>query len=120
MLRAAGRLGEGTDGVFNHWFDQLLARHLTEAQAWAIPGQLVAARDRMILALAEIERGPEIDKDNVYDLLAFGFKSSDIAEVARPVIRVYQLGLRVNTDQIQTFLPPSSIITQPTDHTPFG
>lgn len=105
-FRSGGKLGDGPDGVFNHWFDELLAGRLTEAQTRAIPGQLVAARDRMISALAEIERGPEIDKDNVYDLLAFVFQSSDIAGVARLVIQVYQLGLRVDIDQIQAFLTP--------------
>ena len=105
-LRSAGKLGDGTDGVFSHWFDELVAGRLTETQARAIPGQLVAARDRIISALTEIERGPEIDKDNLYDLLAFVFKSSDIEGVARLVIRVYQLGLRVDIDQIQTFLTP--------------
>ena len=91
---------------FSHWFDELMAGRLTEAQVRAIPGQLVAARDLMLSAFAEIERGPEVSKDNLYDLLAFVFKSSDIASVAQLVIRVYQLGLRVDIDQIQAFLTP--------------
>ena len=105
-LRLADKLGDDTDEIFSHWFDELMAGRLTEAQAQAIPGQLVAAKDLMLSAFAEIERGPEVSKDNLYDLLAFVFKSSDIAGVAQLVIRVYQLGLRVDIDQIQAFLTP--------------
>ena len=105
-LRSAGELDDGVEGVLSHWFDEILAGRLTEAQVQAIPGQLVAARDLMLSAFAEIERGPEVSKDNLYDLLAFVFKSSDIAGVAQLVIRVYQLGLRVDIDQIQVFLTP--------------
>ena len=105
-LRSAGELGDDTDGILSHWFDELVAGRLTEEQARAVPGQLVAARDLMLSAFAEMERGPEVDKDNLYDLLAFVFKSSDITGVARLVIRVYQLGLRIDIDQIQAFLTP--------------
>ena len=105
-LRSADKLGDDTDEIFSHWFDELMAGRLTEEQARAIPAQLVAARDLMLSAFAEIERGPEVSKDNLYDLLAFVFKSSDIAGVAQLVIRVYQLGLRVDIDQIQAFLTP--------------
>ena len=105
-LRAAGELGDDTDGILSHWLDELVAGRLTEEQAGAIPGQLVAARDLMLSAFAEMERGPEVDKDNFYDLLPFVFKSSDITGVARLVIRVYQLGLRIDIDQIQAFLTP--------------
>ena len=105
-LRSVGELGDDTDEVFSHWFDELVAGRLTEEQARAIPGQLVAARDLMLSAFAEMERGPEVDKDNLYDLLPFVFKSSDIAGVAQLVIRVYQLGLRIDIDQIQAFLTP--------------
>ena len=106
QLRSAGELGDDTDGILSHWLDELVAGQLTEEQARAIPGQLVAARDLMLSAFAEMERGPEVDKDNLFDLLAFVFKSSDIAGVARLVIRVYQLGLRIDIDQIQAFLTP--------------
>ena len=105
-LRSSGELGDDTDGILSHWLDELVAGRLTEEQARAIPGQLVAARDLMLSAFAEMERGPEVDKDNLFDLLAFVFKSSDIAGVARLVIRVYQLGLRIDIDQIQAFLTP--------------
>ena len=105
-FRSADKLGDDTDEIFSHWFDELMAGRLTEKQARAIPAQLVAARDLMLSAFAEIERGPEVSKDNLYDLLAFVFKSSDIAGVAQLVIRVYQLGLRVDIDQIQAFLTP--------------
>ena len=105
-LRSAGELGDDTDGILSHWLDELVAGRLTEEQARAIPGQLVAARDLMLSAFAEMERGPEVDKDNLFDLLAFVFKSSDIEGVARLVIRVYQLGLRIDIDQIQAFLTP--------------
>ncbi len=105
-IRSAGELDDSTDAVFSHWFDELVAGRLTEIRARTIPNQLVAARDLILSALAEIERGPAVSKDNVYDLLAFVFKSSDIAGVARLVIRVYQLGLRVDIDQIQAFLTP--------------
>ena len=105
-LRSADKLGDDTDEIFSHWFDELMAGRLTEEQARAIPAQLVAARHLMLSAFAEIERGPEVSKDNLYDLLAFVFKSSDIAGVAQLVIRVYQLGLRVDIDQIQAFLTP--------------
>ena len=77
-LRAAGELGDDTDGILSHWLDELVAGRLTEEQAGAIPGQLVAARDLILSAFAEMERGPEVDKDNFYDLLPFVFKSSDI------------------------------------------
>ena len=105
-LRSAGKLGDGTDEVFSHWFDELVAGRLTEKQARAIPGQLVAARDLMLSVLTKTERGPEVNEGNIYDLLAFVFKSSDIEGVAQLVIRVYQIGLRVDIDQIQTFLTP--------------
>ena len=105
-LQSAGELGEGVDEVFSHWFDELVAGRLTEVQARAIPRQLVAARDLMLSELAAIERGPEVDEDNIYNLLAFVFKSSDIPGVAQLVIRVYQLGLKVDIDQIQAFLTP--------------
>ena len=105
-LRSAGELNDDTDGILSHWFDELVAGHLTEEQARTIPGQLVAARDLMLSAFAEMERAPEVDKDNLYDLLPFVFKSSDIMGVARLVIRVYQLGLRIDIDQIQAFLTP--------------
>ena len=77
-LRSAGELGDDTGGILSHWFDELVAGRLTEEQARAIPGQLVAARDLMLSAFAEMERGPEVDKDNLYNLLPFVFKSSDI------------------------------------------
>ena len=105
-LRSAGELGDDTGGILSHWFDELVAERLTEEQARAIPGQLVAARDLMLSAFAEMERGPEVDKDNLYDLLPFVFKSSDIAGVAQLVIRVYQLKLRIDIDQIRAFLTP--------------
>ena len=105
-LRSAGELSDDTDGILSHWFDELVAGHLTEEQARAIPGQLVAARDLMLSAFAEMERAPEVDKDNLYNLLAFVFKSSDIEGVAQLVIRVYQLGLRIDIDQIEPFLNP--------------
>ena len=105
-LQSAGELGDDTDGILSHWLDELVAGRLTEEQARAIPGQLVAAKDLMLSTFAEMERGPEVDKDNLFDLLAFVFKSSDITGVARLVIRVYQLGLRIDIDQIQTFLTP--------------
>ena len=105
-LRSAGELNDDTDGILSHWFDELVAGHLTEEQARAIPGQLVAARDLMLSAFAEMERAPEVDKDNLYNLLAFVFKSSDIEGVAQLVIRVYQLGLRIDIDQIEPFLNP--------------
>ena len=60
----------------------------------------------MLSEFAAIERGPEVNEDNVDDLLAFVFKSSDIAGVAQLVIRVYQLGLRIDIDQTETFLTP--------------
>ena len=105
-LQSTGELGDDTDEVFSHWFDELVAGRLTEEQARAIPVQLVAARDLMLSAFAEMERAPEVDKDNLYDLLPFVFKSSDIAGVAQLVIRVYQLKLRIDIDQIQAFLTP--------------
>ena len=105
-LRSAGELNDDTDGILSHWFDELVAGHLTEEQARAIPGQLVAARDLMLSAFAEMERAPEVDKDNLYNLLAFVFKSIDIEGVAQLVIRVYQLGLRIDIDQIEPFLNP--------------
>ena len=105
-FRFAGELGDDTDESFSHWFNELVSGRLTEEQALAIPGQLVAARDQMLSAFAEMERGPEVNEDNLYDLLPFVFKSSDIAGVARLVIRVYQLGLRIDIDQIQAFLNP--------------
>ena len=105
-LRSAGELGNDTDGVFSHWFDELVAGRLTEEQTRAIPEQLVAARDLMLSAFAEMERAPEVDKDNLYDLLPFVFKSSNIEGVAQLVIRVYQLGLRIDIDQIHAFLTP--------------
>ena len=105
-LRSEGELSVDTDAVFRYWFDELVAGRLTEEQARAIPGQLVDARDLMLSAFAEMERGPEVNKDNVHNLLAFVFKSSDLPGVARLVIRVYQLGLRIDIDQIQTFLTP--------------
>ena len=105
-LRSAGELNDDTDGILSHWFDELVAGHLTEEQARTIPGQLVAARDLMLSAFAEMERAPEVDKDNLYNLLAFVFKSSDIEGVAQLVIRVYQLGLRIDIDQIEPFLNP--------------
>ena len=105
-LRSAGELGDGTDGILSHWLDELVAGRLTEKQARAIPGQLVAARDLMLSAFAEMERRPEVDEGNLYDLLPFVFKSSDITGVARLVVQVYQIGLRIDIDQIQTFLTP--------------
>ena len=105
-LRSAGELGDDTDGILSHWFDELVAGRLTEEQTGAIPGQLVAARNLMLSAFAEMERGPEFDKDNLYDLLPFVFKSSDITGVARLVVQVYQLRLRIDIDQIQAFLNP--------------
>ena len=105
-LRSAGELNDDTDGILSHWFDELVAGHLTEEQARTIPGQLVAARDLMLSAFAEMERAPEVDKDNLYDLLPFVFKSSDIMGVARLVIRVYQLGLRIDIDQIPSVPDP--------------
>ena len=105
-LRSAGELGDDTGGILSHWFDELVAGRLTEEQARAIPGQLVAVRDLMLSAFAEMERGPEVDKDNLYDSLAFVFKSSDIEGVAQLVIRVYQIGLRIDIDQIEPFLNP--------------
>ncbi len=105
-LRSAGELGDGTDGILSHWLDELVAGRLTEEQARAIPGQLVAARNLMLSVLTKMERGPEVNEDNIYDLLAFVFKSSNIEGVAQLVIRVYQIGLRIDIDQIQTFLTP--------------
>ena len=105
-LRSAGELGDDTDGILSHWFEELVAGRLTEKQARAIPGQLVAARDLMLSAFAEVERGPEVDKDNLYNWLPFVFKSSDIMGVARLVVQVYQIGLRIDIDQIQAFLNP--------------
>ncbi len=105
-FRFAGELGDDTDELFSHWFSELVSGRLTEEQAQAVPGQLVAAGDQMLSAFAEMERGPEVNEDNLYDLLPFVFKSSDIAGVARLVIRVYQLGLRIDIDQIQAFLNP--------------
>ena len=105
-LRSAGELGDDTDRVFSHWFDELVAGRLTEEQARAIPGQLVAARDLMLSAFSEMERGPEVNEGNIYDLLAFVFKSSNIEGVAQLVIQVYQIGLRIDIDQIQAFLNP--------------
>lgn len=105
-LRSEGKLDDDTDAMLSYWFDELVAGRLTEELAQAIPGQLVAARDLILSALAEIGRGPEINRDNVHDLLAFVFKSSDIPGVARLVIRVYQLGLRIDIDQIHAFLTP--------------
>ena len=105
-FRSAGELSDDSDEAFSHWFDEIVAGQLTEEQARSIPGQLVAARDLILSELAAIERGPEVDKDNIYDLLAFVFKSSDIAGVTQLVIRVYQLGFRVDIDQIEAFLTP--------------
>ena len=105
-LRSAGELGDDTGGILSHWFDELVAGRLTEEQARAIPGQLVAARDLMLSAFAEMERGPEVDRDNLYNSLAFVFKSNDITGVARLVVQVYQTGLRIDIDQIQAFLNP--------------
>ena len=105
-FRSAGKLDDDTDELFSHWFDELVMGRLTEEQARSIPGQLVAARDLMLSELAAIERGPEVDEDNIYDLLAFVFKSSDIAGVAQLVIRMYQLGFRIDIDQIEAFLTP--------------
>ena len=105
-FRSAGELSGDSDEAFSHWFDEIVAGQLTEEQARSIPGQLVAARDLILSELAAIERGPEVDKDNIYDLLAFVFKSSDIAGVTQLVIRVYQLGFRVDIDQIEAFLTP--------------
>ena len=82
-LRSAGELGADTDGILSHWLDELVAGRLTEEQASSIPGQLVAVRDLMLSAFAEMERGPEVDKDNLFDSLAFVFKLSDITGVAR-------------------------------------
>ena len=105
-LRSAGELGDDTGGILSHWFDELVAGCLTEEQARTIPGQLVAARDLMLSAFAEMERGPEVNEDNIYDLLAFVFKSSNIEGVAQLVIQVYQIGLRIDIDQIHAFLTP--------------
>ena len=105
-LRSAGELGDDTDRVFRHWFDELMAGRLTEVQARAIPGQLVAARDLILSVLTKTERGPEVNEGNIYDLLAFVFKSSNIEGVAQLVIQVYQIGLRIDIDQIQAFLNP--------------
>ena len=105
-LQSAGELGDDTGGILSHWFDELVAGRLTEERAQAIPGQLVAARDLILSAFAEIERGPEINRENVHDLLAFVFKSSNIEGFAQLVIQVYQIGLRIDIDQIQTFLTP--------------
>ena len=105
-LRSAGELGDDTGGILSHWFDELVAGRLTEEQARAIPGQLVAARDLMLSVLTKMERGPEVNEDNIYDLLAFVFKSSNIEGVAQLVIQVYQIGLRIDIDQIQAFLTP--------------
>ena len=105
-FRSAGKLDDETDELFSHWFNELVSGRLTEEQARAVPGQLVAARDLMLSEFAAIERGPEVNEDNVDDLLAFVFKSSDIAGVAQLVIRVYQLGLRIDIDQTETFLTP--------------
>ena len=105
-LRSAGELGDDTDGILSHWLDELVSGRLTEEQARTIPGRLVAAKDLMLSAFAEMERGPEVDKDNLYNLLPFVFKSSDITGVAQLVIRVYQLGFRIDIDQIHAFLTP--------------
>ena len=105
-LRSVGELGDDTDEVFSHWFDELVAGRLTEEQARAIPGQLVAAKDLMLSVLTKTERGPEVNEGNIYDLLAFVFKSSNIEGVAQLVIQVYQIGLRIDIDQIQAFLNP--------------
>ena len=105
-LRSAGELGDDTGGILSHWFDELVAGRLTEEQARTIPGQLVAARDLMLSVLTKMERGPEVNEDNIYDLLAFVFKSSNIEGVAQLVIQVYQIGLRIDIDQIQAFLTP--------------
>ena len=105
-LRSAGELGDDINGILSHWFDKLVAGRLTEKQARAIPGQLVAARDLMLSVLTKTGRGPEVNEGNIYDLLAFVFKSSNIERVARLVIQVYQIGLRIDIDQIQTFLTP--------------
>ena len=105
-LRSAGELGDDTGGILSHWFDELVAGRLTEEQARTIPGQLVAAGDLMLSVLTKMERGPEVNEDNIYDLLAFVFKSSNIEGVAQLVIQVYQIGLRIDIDQIQAFLTP--------------
>ena len=105
-LWSAGELGDGTNGILSHWFDELVAGRLTEEQARTIPGQLMAARDLMLSVLTKMERGPEVNEDNIYDLLAFVFKSSNIEGVAQLVIQVYQIGLRIDIDQIQAFLTP--------------
>ena len=105
-LQSMGKLGDGTDAVFGHWFGEIVAGHLTNQQARAIPGQLVAARDLMLSEFTAMERGPTVNEDNLYDLLAFVFKSGNIPGAARLVIRVYQLGLRIDIDQIHAFLTP--------------
>ena len=105
-LRSAGELGDDTDGVFIYWFGEIVAGRLTEERARAIPGQLVAARDLMLSVLTKMGRGPEVNEGNIYDLLAFVFKSSAIEGVAQLVIQVYQIGLRIDIDQIQAFLKP--------------
>ena len=105
-LRSAGELSDDTDGIFSHWLDELVAGRLGEEQARAIPGRLVAARDLMLSVLTKTERGPEVNEGNIYDVLAFVFKSSNIEGVAQLVIQVYQIGLRIDIDQIQTFLTP--------------
>ena len=56
-LRSADELGDDINGILNHWFEELVAGRLTEKQARAIPGRLVAARDLMLSVLTKTERG---------------------------------------------------------------
>ncbi len=105
-LRSKARLDGAADEVFRHWYEEVLRGRMTGEQAQAIPGQVWAARDRLLSELRQIERGPQVDEGNVYEKLSFVFTAADIPHVTEMVIRVYRLGLKIDLERLEAFLAP--------------
>ena len=102
---------DGAGGeVFDYWYQEIARGRIKARQVRKIPAQVVAARDRLLRHLREVENDPHIGEDAVYERYARVFTSRDIPTMADLVIGVRQFNLirhvqgRFGVEQIEPFL----------------
>ena len=105
--------------ALDHWHAEIAEGRVSVGEARKVPAQAVAARDRLLAHLREVEKDDGVGAGHVYERYSRVFKSRNIPGVTEVIVEMKRFGLVQgmsivpDVDRVERFLerfPPEEVL----------
>ncbi len=109
-LRPFEPYSDVAEAVSEHWYEQILQGSITARQIRRIPARILAAKERLLDHLREVEADNQIDEETIFEGYAGVFQSTDILALADIIVNmphfnlIHRFHVKFGVAEIELFL----------------